>query len=110
MEVGIRKEERTLVLSISGRMDAVTAPEFDDLVKKQLERGESHFILDLSDLEYISSAGLRSMLIHKKNLYVDEGVLVLCGLHDMVKEVFKVSGFNAIFTIFDSLEEAIKNT
>ena len=107
MEVGIRKEEGTLVLSISGRMDAVTAPRFYDLVKEQVERGESHFILDLSGLEYISSAGLRTMLIHQKNLSTAKGDMVLCGLQGMVREVFEISGFNTIFTILDSLEEAM---
>ncbi len=108
MEVNFRKEEKALVVSVSGRMDAVSAPDFDKQVEKEIDKGETCFVLDLSRLDYISSAGLRSMLTLAKKLKSKEGGLVLCGLQEMVTEVFEVSGFTTIFEIFGSLKEAME--
>ncbi len=108
MEVNFRKEEKALVVSVTGRMDAVSAPDFDKQVEKEIDKGETCFVLDLSRLDYISSAGLRSMLTLAKKLKSKEGGLVLCGLQEMVTEVFEVSGFTTIFEIFGSLKEAME--
>ena len=108
MEVNFRKEEKALVVLVTGRMDAVSAPEFDKQVEEQIDKGETSFALDLSGLDYVSSAGLRSMLILAKKLKSKEGGLVLCGLREMVTDVFEVSGFTTIFEIYDSLEEAME--
>ncbi len=108
MEVNFRKEEKALVVSVTGRMDAVSAPDFDKQVEKEIDKGETCFVLDLSGLDYISSAGLRSMLTLAKKLKSKEGGLVLCGLQEMVTEVFEVSGFTTIFEIFGSLKEAME--
>ncbi|NQU16173.1 MAG: STAS domain-containing protein [Desulfobacteraceae bacterium] len=108
MEVNIRKEEKALVVSVTGRMDAVSAPDFDTQVEERVDKGETNLVLDLSGLDYISSAGLRSMLTLAKKLKTKEGDLVLFGLQDVVNEVFEVSGFSTIFEIFGSLEEAME--
>lgn len=108
MEVNIRKEEKVLVVSVTGRMDAVSAPDFDTQVEERVDKGETNLVLDLSGLDYISSAGLRSMLTLAKKLKTKEGDLVLFGLQDVVNEVFEVSGFSTIFEIFGSLEEAME--
>ncbi len=108
MEVNIRKEEKALVVSITGRMDAVSSPDFDAEVEGQIDKGETCLILDLSGLDYISSAGLRSMLTLAKKLKTRNGSLVLCGLQEMVKEIFEVSGFSTIFNIYSSPKEAMK--
>jgi len=108
MEVNIRKEEKVLVVSVTGRMDAVSAPDFDTQVEERVDKGETSLVLDLSGLDYISSAGLRSMLTLAKKLKTKEGDLVLFGLQDVVNEVFEVSGFSTIFEIFGSLEEAME--
>jgi anti-anti-sigma factor len=108
MEIIVKKDEKTLVVSVSGRIDAVSAPDFDRQVEEQITKGEINFLMDLSGLDYISSAGLRSMLTTAKKLRANNGDLILCGLRDIVNEVFDVSGFSTIFKIYDSVEEALK--
>ena len=108
MEVNINKEQGVLVFTVTGRMDAVSAPELDTHVDEQIADGEISFVVDLSGLEYISSAGLRSMLTMAKKLKEKDGALKLCGLKGVVREVFDVSGFSTIFTICDSLGDAVK--
>lgn len=68
MDIQTRKEQKSLVITIAGRMDAVTAPEFDILLKQQIDAGEIFFVVDFNNLDYISSAGLRSLLAAAKLL------------------------------------------
>jgi len=62
-ETRTRKIQEGTVLSITGRMDAVTAPEIEKGLSALVDNGEKRLIIDLKDLEYISSAGLRSLLV-----------------------------------------------
>ncbi|MBM4276850.1 MAG: STAS domain-containing protein [Deltaproteobacteria bacterium] len=108
MEIQTRKEREIVIVLVSGRIDAMTAPEFEKNLSDFILKGESLFLLNFSNLEYISSAGLRSILATAKKLKEKEGKMVLAGLKGSVEEVFKISGFHTIFKIFDSEETALK--
>ncbi len=108
MEIQTRKEKVAVVVSVKGRMDAVTAPEFDKHVVDLISRGEKTFLVNLSELDYISSAGLRSILALAKKLKERAGKIVVAGLKGPVEEVFKISGFQSMFKIFDSEESALR--
>jgi anti-anti-sigma factor len=108
MEISKKKEKDVLVTSVSGRIDAVTAPEFEKNLMESIGAGEKILLLRMNQLEYISSAGLRSILAIAKVLKAKEGKLVFAGLQGPVKDVFKISGFGSIFTIYDNEEEALK--
>ncbi len=107
MEFSNSKNGDKLVVQVSGRLDAITAAEFDAQSKQWLSDGECNVIADLSGLEYISSAGLRSILTAAKQLKGAQGQLAFCGLNGMVDEVFSVSGFSAMFPIHKTLDEAL---
>jgi anti-anti-sigma factor len=87
-------------------MDAVTAPEFEKAVETLMGEGETAFVVDMAELDYISSAGLRSILALAKKLKTDGGSLHLAALQDSVREVFDISGFSSIIPVFDSVEAA----
>ncbi len=108
MEIGTRKEKSTVVVSVKGRMDAVTAPEFEKNVSDLMSKGEKTFVVNFVDLDYISSAGLRSILALAKKLKEKEGKILFAGLKGPVEEVFKISGFQSMFKIFDSEENALR--
>ena len=108
MEIQTRKEKAGVVVSLKGRMDAVTAPEFEKNVIDLISKGEKTFVVNLGELDYISSAGLRSILTLAKKLKEREGKIVVAGLKGPVEEVFKISGFQSIFKIFDSEESALR--
>lgn len=95
-------------LSISGRLDAVSAVEADKSFSALLDAGHKKLLFNLTKLEYISSAGLRVLLVVAKRIQQDGGKVVLCALSDNVKEVFEISGFSSIFSIFTTVEEAVK--
>ncbi len=108
MEIMTRKHGGALIFGIEGKMDAVTAPEFDKRFGKWTGDEEKAVIFDLSRLEYISSAGLRSMLAAAKKVKAAEGRMCIFGLKGPVKEVFKLSGFYSIFTICETETEALQ--
>ena len=107
MELNARKDDRALVLSVKGRMDATSSPEFEKEISELITQGEKDFIIDLSELDYISSAGLRSILSTVKKLKGKEGKLFLADLKGVVKEVFEISGFSTIIPIYESVESAL---
>lgn len=108
MEIHYKKIAKGLVLSTSGRFDALAAVGFDQEVADRMAAGELNFVLDLCRLDYISSSGLRSLLSAAKRLQQSEGSMVLCGPRGGVKDVFDMSGFTSIFTIYESVEEFLK--
>ena len=110
MEFESTKKDQALIIKIKGRMDAVTSPELEQECNKWIEAGEKLLVIDLSELEYISSAGLRSILSAAKALKSMEGEMRFCNLTGMVQEVFSISGFSSMFPIFDSLDAALNQS
>ena len=85
-----------LVMAIEGRLDTLTAPELETEFKTAL-KGVSSLTLDFGKLEYISSAGLRVLLLAVKTL--GEGCVKVVNSNEIVKEVFEVTGFDQILSI-----------
>jgi anti-anti-sigma factor len=107
MEFSSSKQDSSLVIKIVGRMDATSAPQFEEESAKLIDTGEKTLVVDMSGLEYISSAGLRSILATGKKLKGIGGALVFGNMQGMVKEVFDISGFTSIFPVYDTLEGAL---
>lgn len=107
MKIEGKKENGRIIVSVEGRMDAVSAPEFDRKCEEWIAEGASVFIVDFGGLEYISSAGLRSLLVLGKKVAAKKGKVVIAALKDIVKEVFSISGFGSIFTVVDSVDAAL---
>ena len=97
MTVNKNQNGSELVLSVIGRVDTTTAPELDNTIKGSLD-GVTSLILDLSGLEYISSAGLRVLLSAHK-IMSSRGGMTVKNVNDLVMEVFDVTGFADILTI-----------
>ncbi len=102
------KEKDCLIVSVEGRMDAISTPEFEQTLGGWIDEGDIRFIVDLAGLDYISSAGLRGILTSVKRLKAAGGQMVLTSLHGTVKEVFEISGFNTIIPIFESVKDALQ--
>ena len=94
------------VLSPEGRLDSNNAESFEQLVIGKIDGGEIHLVIDFSGLDYISSAGLRVLLMAAKRIKANAGAMALCGLKAHIHEVFEISGFLPILTIVDDLDAA----
>jgi anti-anti-sigma factor len=109
MEIQVRKENKATIVTVSGKMDAVTAPDYEQRLQELVSEGEKTFINDFSELVYISSAGLRSILATAKSLKARDGALLFSGIKGPVKDVFEISGFGSLFKLHDSLDSALKS-
>ena len=106
-EVG--KEKDTKIISLNGRMDAISAPDFEEKMGQWLNEGETSFIIDLGGLGYISSAGLRSILVIAKELKSKDGKLICAAPRDEVEKIFKISGFSSIIPTYESVQAALEH-
>ena len=97
MQIEKKLNGTELTLNVSGRLDTLTAPELDDVIKASTDDITS-LTLDFANLEYVSSAGLRVLLSAQKKMNT-KGTMVICNANDTIKEVFDVTGFSDILTI-----------
>ncbi|MFA6715873.1 MAG: STAS domain-containing protein [Victivallales bacterium] len=100
------EKDGIMELSISGRLDAVSAVEADKDFNKVIDAGHENLLFNLDNLDYISSAGLRVLLVAAKRIQQNGGKVVICSLSNNVKEVFEISGFSSIFNIFSTNTDA----
>ena len=107
MEIKQEKKGEVSVLNISGRLDATTAMELESSLVPLIEKDGKKIILDLEGLEYISSAGLRIMLLGMKMIKKISGKMVICEMRDHIREIFEIAGFLPIFTIVATQEDAL---
>jgi stage II sporulation protein AA (anti-sigma F factor antagonist) len=107
MNLAIEKFGGSLLMSPEGRIDSANAAALEADLLAQVEKGASKVVLDMSRLDYISSAGLRVVLVLAKRLKQMAGSLVLCSLQPHVREVFEISGFLGILTAVDTREDAL---
>ena len=97
MEIKKIKNDNVLTLAIKGRLETTTAPELEAVIKSELE-GISDLVFDFTNLDYISSAGLRVLLSAQK-IMNKQGSMKVTGANEIVMEVFDVTGFSDILTI-----------
>ncbi len=107
MDIRENRKEGFLVLGLEGRLDAVSSKMFEEKVLGVIDGGEARFVIDLSRLDYVSSAGLRVFILASKRLTPAGGKFVLCSLQESVRQVFDIVGFYSIFSIHDSENEAL---
>ena len=110
MELSPRRFDTAVVVSPVGRIDQSNVEAFQGAVTPHLQtcaEGQHQLVLDLSKLEYISSAGLRVLMIAAKQSKAQKGVLLVAGPQPLVKEIFEISKFTAVLTITPSLREAL---
>jgi stage II sporulation protein AA (anti-sigma F factor antagonist) len=107
MEISCRKEGRATLITVTGKMDAVTAPDYEKSINGMIADGELSFVVDFDGLTYISSAGLRGILTTAKTLKSKGGQVLFANVTGTVKEVFDMSGFGSIFRMFPSTDAAL---
>lgn len=86
-----------LEIVLEGRLDTMTAPDLEQVIRESLDNVKN-LTVDMKNLEYVSSAGLRTLLIAKKQLH-NKGTVKIVNANDIVKEVFEVTGFDEILDV-----------
>ena len=110
MDINQQQQDQTIVLEPRGRLDSTTAGELEGHLLSLLDQGQCRLVVDFVQLDYISSAGLRVLLMAAKRVKALHGSLALCCMKNNIREVFEMSGFDRIFAIYASREEATSAT
>jgi len=107
MQVMDLTQDGVRIVCLEGRLDSNTAPDFEKRLLDDLDPTAAPLVLDFSGLDYVSSAGLRIVLLVAKRMSAGKGKMVLCALKDNVREVFAISGFLKFLQVCDSREQAL---
>lgn len=108
VQIHTAKEGKATVVQLQGKVDATSAPSVEQALVAAIDQGEKKLVIDCAGLDFISSAGLRSLLLAVKKMKAAGGSISLAALQPHVKEVFDISGFSSLFVIHGSKAEAIK--
>ena len=109
MEITEERRGDVLILRIIGKLDSSTSKDLEEKILSIIASSQGKLVIDLSQLDYVSSAGLRVFLLAAKRMDGAKGKMILCSLKDAVKQVFDIAGFSSLLTLTASTEEAIKN-
>lgn len=107
MEIGEEQQGDVLVVAPRGRVDSVSSGELERHLVARLDAGARRVVIDLAGVDYISSAGLRVLLLAAKRLKPPQGLLVLCGLGPSVRTVLELAGFTSLFAIEPGRAQAL---
>lgn len=105
MNVNVETEGDLVIVRPVGKMDALTAPVMQEAVDEIMQKQPPHVVIDMADVPYISSAGLRVFIRAAKSAQ-GSGKLAVCRLNDNVRQVFELAGFDKIMNLCDDLETA----
>ena len=107
MTVESTTERNVRIVRISGRMNEEMALQFEQACQESLGAGFKHVVVDIAELQYVSSLGLRSFVRVAKSFHAADGVPLLCGMKGMVKEVFDMAHMSGLFRTFDTADAAL---
>lgn len=97
-----------IYIQVEGRIDTTNYNEFENAVNEALQENTRQIYLDCSKLNYISSSGLRIFLTVQKKMMASGGKLKLYGMQPAIREIFDISGFSSIFSIFADKQSAVQ--
>ena len=91
MTINVERDFELVTLGITGRLDATTAPNLEAVIN-ELSKDIKELVFDMSELEYLSSAGIRVLLFAYKKMSLNQGVMRIEKVNDIVREVFEMTG------------------
>lgn len=101
MEISIKEIEGVWTAIVAGRLDSVTAPDFEKQIQPLLVHTDKDVVLDFTDLEYISSAGLRQLLAIRKASLARGGSVTIAHIQSDIRQVLTLTGFTSLFNFKD---------
>lgn len=101
------KSDDYTIIEVNGRLDTSSYSQLEEKINEVMNAHEKNIVIDLENMEYVSSSGLRVFLMTLKRMKAVGGKFHLCNLRTNVKEIFEIAGFSSIFSIFESKEKAI---
>jgi anti-sigma B factor antagonist len=107
MKHEMRQEGQVTVISLNGDLDVTSAPELRDLLQQLIDEGKTQFLLDLGEVGFIDSSGLGIFVNAYKKVRSAGGAVKLANPQESVRKVFSLTQTDKVFSIYDSLEDAL---
>jgi anti-anti-sigma factor len=110
MNLNSTRQGNVLILAPQGRIDHASATDFSIALEPHLaecKSGGVSLVLDFCGIEYISSVGLRALMLAARQVKAQNGQIAIAALTQMVKEVFEISRFNLVYKVYDNVESAV---
>jgi anti-sigma B factor antagonist len=108
MEITTQEFKHCDLIKVKGRVDSATAPEFSKVLEQANKNGRFKIVVEMSELEYMSSAGFRALLATQRNCKrYNRGELVLASVPERIRDALELAGFTELFKIFDNPIEAV---
>ena len=110
METAVKEYKHCIVMTVSGRVDSATAPQFTQDLTKLTDAGNYKIVVDMEKLEYMSSAGFRALLaVQRECKKYNRGEVALAIVPERIHEALELAGFTELFKTFDDLTSAVGN-
>ncbi len=107
MSISTEREGGALIAKADGRVDGVNAREFHEALEAAISPDDKCMVLDFGGVSYISSAGLRVVLLVAKTLQKQRAKMAVCSLSPSIQEIFEISGFDKIIPVYPASAEAV---
>jgi len=108
MELKEQQTGRCVIVSIEGRLDTTNYMVLEKKLMELIDSSQTKILVDCAEMDYISSSGLRILLMALKRMTPVQGKFVLCSLQENIHEIFEISGFTTIFEIYPTREQALE--
>lgn len=108
MKLSEEQKGNTKIFTIEGRLDSNTTPSFEEKIYSAIEEGKLYFILDLKNLDYISSTGVRAFIQLHKKLQKEKGILIFLAIPKKIQHILQITGFLPLFTMVETMPEALE--
>lgn len=107
LSIAVESLKRVDLITLAGRVDSSNADQLDAIFKEILDNGRNNIVVELKDVNYMSSAGLRSLVAALRECKQRRGDVRLANISERVEEVLSLSGLNKLFTTFDDTTSAV---
>jgi len=107
LKINVETLKRVDLIAANGRIDSNSAPQFDQVLKEIMGAGRHNLVLDLSNVNYMSSAGLRSLVAALRECKKKRGDVRLSSPSERVSEVLELAGLDSLFQVFDDTTAAV---
>jgi anti-anti-sigma factor len=107
VKITLRDVREIKIAELEGELDTLSAPEAEIELNRVVEQGAKKILVNFEHLDFIASSGLRILLAAAQRLKTDGGELRVCSLNETVQEVFDISGFSTLLSVYESEKEAL---
>jgi anti-anti-sigma factor len=107
MEITERNEQGITIATLTGKLGAEDVPAFQKWFDDRMSAGQNCYILNFGGISYLSSAGVRVILSTQKTVVNSQGILAICGLYGMARQVFQVTGLLEVMQVFPDVAESL---